>query len=76
MVCDNLNAITAWLANDDGLDLAEDCDKVNRTLAFNTLKVQWGCWLLKARPSVRKVANALNEIAKNLQRFRPGRQQP
>ena len=76
VVCDNLNAIAAWLANDDDLDLSGDCYKVNRTLAFNTLKVQFGRWLLKALPSARKVASALTEIAKNLQQFRPGRQHP
>lgn len=76
MVCDNLNAIAAWLAHDDRLDLSGDCYKVNRTLAFNTLKVQLGRWLLKAPPSARKVASALKEIVKNLQLFRPGREQP
>ena len=76
VVCDNLNAIAAWLANDDDLDLSGDCYKINRTLAFNTLKVQFGRWLLKTLPSARKVASTFNEIVKNLQRFRPGREQP
>lgn len=76
MVCDNLNAIAVWLANDDHLNLSENGYKVNRTLAFNTLKVQLGRWLLKALPTIRNVAAALNQIVKNLQLFRPGRQQP
>ena len=76
VVCDNLNALAAWLAHDDRLAPTGDSYKVNRTLAFNTLKVQLGRWLLKALPTARKVASALNEIVKNLQQFRPGREQP
>ena len=76
VVCDNLNALAAWLAHDDRLAPTGDSYKVNRTLAFNTLKVQLGRWLLKAMPTTRKVASALNEIVKNLQQFRPGREQP
>jgi hypothetical protein len=76
-VCDNLNALAAWLAYDaEETDLSADCYKVNRTLTFNILKRLCGCWLLKALPSSRHIAAVFAEIARNLQRFRPGRQRP
>ena len=76
-VCDNLNALAAWLAHDaDEAIPSEDCNKVNRTLTFNILKRLCGRWLLKVLPSPRKIAAVFSEIVRNLQPFRPGRQRP
>lgn len=76
-ICDNLVSLAAWLAHDG--KPPEDPNKlykVNRTLALGTLKPHIGRWLLRAIPIARKIATPFGEIRKNLQRLRPGRQQP
>ena len=64
------------LANDHDLDLPAKCCKADRTLAFNTIKVRIGCCFVTALPTPGKVATVLDEIAKNLEPLRRGRQQP
>jgi hypothetical protein len=76
-ICDNLNAFAAWLAHDrDHSSTTEKNTKVNRTQAFAHLKRRLGRWLLRAIPSARAILNVFQEIAKNLQIYVPGRQQP
>ena len=76
-ICDNLNAFAAWLAHDrQHTSSSEKSYKVNRTQAFNQIKRVMGRWLLKALPSCAAITRVLREIARNLQRYVPGRQQP
>ena len=76
LICDNLNALAAYFASEQCLP--DDSPwKINRTLAFNTLRrflprVLAGITRLSPR-----IANELfAEIAKNLQKCVPGRSRP
>lgn len=76
-ICDNLNALAAWFAHDQHRPPSDQkSTKVNRTQAFTQLKRHLGRWLLRALPSLATLAEALQEIARNLQTYVPGRQQP
>lgn len=74
-VCDNLNALAAYVATDACLDSDSDY-KINRTQAFDKIKRQLGRWLLLAKATIRRVQAVLKELAKNLQKFVPDRAQP
>jgi len=74
-VCDNLNALAAYVATDACLDPDSDA-KINRTQAFDKVKRQLGRWLLRAKATVRNVKAVLKELAKNLQYFVPDRLRP
>ena len=74
-VCDNLNALAAYVATDAHLD-PESSYKINRTLAFDKIKRQLGRWLLAAQATTRRLKPLLEEIALNLQKFVPDRSQP
>ncbi|MBN8497453.1 IS4 family transposase [Accumulibacter sp.] len=74
-VCDNLNALAAYVATDAHLD-PESSYKINRTLAFDKIKRQLGRWLLAAQATTRRLKPLLAEIALNLQKFVPDRSRP
>ena len=74
-LCDNLNALAAWVATDAHLD-PDSPYLINRTQAFDKIKRQIGRWLLAATATTRRVKILLNELALNLQRFVPDRHQP
>lgn len=74
-ICDNLNALAAYVASDAYLAASSDT-KINRTQAFDKIKRQLGRWLLLAKATVRKVKAVLREIARNTQTFVPDRHKP
>lgn len=74
-VCDNLNALAAYVATDACLDL-DSPYRINRTQAFDKIKRQIGRWLLAAAATTRRIKPVIEELAKNLQRFVPDRSQP
>ena len=74
-VCDNLNALAAYVATDAHLD-PDSPYKINRTQAFDKIKRQLGRWLLAAQATLRRVKSVLAELAKNLQKFVPDRANP
>jgi hypothetical protein len=74
-LCDNLNALAAWVATDAHLD-PDSPYLINRTQAFDKIKRQIGRWLLAATATTRGVKIVLKELALNLQRFVPDRHQP
>lgn len=74
-ITDNLNALAAYVATDRHLD-PDRSYKINRTLAFPAIKRLLGRWLLFAKASVKRISAALEQIAMNLQPFRPGRVRP
>ncbi len=73
-VCDNINALAAYVATNACLDL-DSPYKINRTQAFDKIKRQLGRWLLLAKATTRNVTRCLNELALNLQKFVPDRSQ-
>lgn len=74
-VCDNLNALAAYVATDAHLD-PDSPYKINRTQAFDKIKRQLGRWLLAAQATLHRIKPVLAELAKNLQKFVPDRAQP
>jgi hypothetical protein len=75
-LCDNLNALAAYVATDACLD-PDSPYKINRTLAFDKIKRQLGRWLLiLPRLTARHLKPVLEELAKNLQKFVPARARP
>lgn len=74
-VCDNLNALAAYVATEACLD-PESPYKINRTQAFDKIKRQLGRWLLLASATVRRVKPLIMEITLNLQKFIPDRSSP
>lgn len=74
-VCDNLNALAAYVATDACLD-PESPYKINRTQAIDKIKRQIGRWLLRATATTRRLKPILEELALNLQKFVPDRSQP
>jgi hypothetical protein len=75
MVCDNLNALAAYLAAEQ--HLPEDSPwRINRTLAFNTLRRILPRALGLRILAPRVVAEVLAEIARNLQKFVSHRRRP
>jgi hypothetical protein len=74
-VCDNLNALAAYVATDACLD-PESHYKINRTQAIDKIKRQIGRWLLRATVSIRQLKSILKELALNLQKFVPERSNP
>lgn len=74
-VCDNLNALAAYVATDACLD-PDSPYKINRTQAFDKIKRQLGRWLLAAAATLRRVKALIQELAMNLQKFIPDRSQP
>lgn len=76
MVCDNLSALASYLAAEQNLE-PDSPWRVNRTLAFNTLRrvlprVLAGVLQITSRMA----AELFSEITKNLQKFLSGRSRP
>lgn len=75
-LCDNLNALAAYVATDACLD-PDSPYKINRTQAFDKIKRQLGRWLLVfTHVTARHLKPVLEELAKNLQKFAPQRARP
>jgi hypothetical protein len=74
-VCDNLAALAAWCAAERHLD-SDTHWRINRTLAFNTVRRILPRALVTAKLSAHIVAELLREIALNLQKFVPNRSRP
>ena len=76
MVCDNLNALAAYLATEQRI--APDSPwRVNRTIAFSHLRRLLPRVLAGVvRMSARIATELFSEITKNLQKFIPGRSRP
>ena len=75
IVCDNLNALAAFLAADQ--HLPEETDwRINRTLAFNIIRRLLPRALALAIVAYRAVSEVLRELAKNLQKFVKHRRRP
>jgi hypothetical protein len=76
MVCDNLNALAAYLATEQIIE-PESPWRINRTLAFSHLRRLLPRVLAgRLRLTTRIVAQLFSEIALNLQRFIPNRSRP
>jgi hypothetical protein len=76
MVCDNLNALAAYLATEH-LIAPESPWRINRTIAFSHLRRILPTVLAGAvRMSARLAAELFCEITKNLQQFISGRSRP
>ena len=76
MVCDNLNALAAYLATEQIIE-PESPWRINRTLAFSHLRRLLPRVLAgRLRLTTRIVAELFSEIALNLQRFIPNRSRP
>ena len=74
-ICENLNALAAYVASEAYLGAASTA-RINRTQAFDKIKRQRGRGLLRAEASVRNIRAALREIARNSQNFVPDRHIP
>lgn len=74
-VCDNLNALAAYVATDACLDPGSSY-KINRTQAIDKIKRQLGRWLLAAAATTRRLKPVIEELAMNLQKFVPDRSKP
>lgn len=76
MVCDNLNALAAYLAAEK--ELPRDSPwRVNRTLAFNTVRRILPRVLAGVQQITTRVTKEIfSEIVKNLQKFIPDRSRP
>ena len=76
MVCDNLNALAAYLATEH-LIAPDSPWRINRTLAFSHLR-RFLPQVLSGRLRLtgRLVASLFSEIVKNLQKFIPNRNRP
>lgn len=76
MVCDNLNALAAYLATEQLIE-PDSSWRVNRTMAFSYLRRLLPRVLAGAlRMTARLAAELFCEITKNLQKFIPGRSRP
>lgn len=76
MVCDNLNALAAYLATEQNLE-AQSPWRINRTMAFSHLRRLLPRVLAGVMRVTTRVVNELfSEISKNLQKFIPGRSRP
>jgi len=74
-VCDNLNALAAYVATDACLN-PESPYKINRTQAIDKIKRQIGRWLLRATATTRRLKPIIEDLALNLQKFVPDRSRP
>ena len=74
-VCDNLNALAAYVATGAHLDPGSSY-KINRTQAIDKIKRQIGRWLLLGAATTRTLKSLMQELAANLQKFVPDRSQP
>ena len=74
-ICDNLNALAAYVATKACLDV-DSPYKINRTIAIDKIKRQLGRWLLLGKATVRSVCVTISDLALNLQKFVPGRSKP
>ena len=74
-ICDNLNALAAYVATKACLDV-DSPYKINRTVAIDKIKCQLGRWLLLGKSTVRSVCVILSDLALNRQKFVPGRSKP
>lgn len=74
-VCDNLNALAAYVATDTHLDPGSSY-KINRTQAIDKIKRQIGRWLLLGTATTRSLQSLMQELAANLQKFVPDRSRP
>jgi hypothetical protein len=74
-VCDNLSALAAWCAAERHLE-PDSAWRINRSLAFNTLRRILPRALVTATLSPRILAEVLSQIALNLQKFVPERHRP
>ena len=74
-VCDNLNALAAYLATEHHLD-PDSLYKINRSLAFDKVRRQIGRWFLRSGATPRRIRALFKELAANLQRLVPLRSQP
>lgn len=75
IVCDNLNALAVYLSSHEHLD-ADSAWRINRTLAFNTLRRLLPRALALGIIAPRILSQALLEIARNLQKFVKHRKRP
>lgn len=76
MVCDNLNALAAYLATEQFIP-PDSLWRVNRTIAFSHLRRLLSRVLAGVvRMSTRLANELLSEITQNLQKFIPGRSRP
>ncbi len=76
MVCDNLNALAAYLATEQLIE-PDSPWRVNRTMAFSHLRRLLPRVLAGVlRMTARMAAELFREITKNLQKFIPGRSRP
>ena len=76
MVCDNLNALAAYLATEQHL-AADSPWRINRAIAFSHLRRLLPRVLAGAVSMTSRLAAALfAEIAANLQKFTPNRSRP
>lgn len=76
MVCDNLNALAAYLATEQLIE-PDSPWRVNRTMAFSHLRRLLPSVLAGVlRMTARMAAELFREITKNLQKFIPGRSRP
>jgi hypothetical protein len=71
-ICENLNALAAYVASDAYLAAGSNA-KINRTQAFDKIKRQLGRWLLRVEASIRNVRTVLRGIARNTQNYVPDR---
>lgn len=76
MVCDNLNALAAYLATEQLIE-SDSPWRVNRTIAFSHLRRLLPRVLAGViRMTVRMAAELFSEITQNLQKFISGRSRP
>lgn len=77
MLCDNLNALAAFCATEQNLDLqTRQRYRINRAYAFSHLKRCLPRWLIKQWPTVEELLSVFAELAKNLFRFVKGASKP
>ena len=76
MVCDNLNALAAYLAAEEKLP-SDSQWRVNRTMAFNIVRRILPRVLAGVQQITTRVTKEIfSEIVKNLQKFIPDRSRP
>jgi len=75
IICDNLNALAAFLATGEHIPV-ESKHRINRTLAFNNIRRLLPRALALRIVGYKTFAEALAEIAKNLQTFVKNRRRP
>jgi len=75
MVCDNLNALAVYLAATEHLPVDSDW-RINRTLAFNTVRRLLPRALAMGIVTSQVVKQLFVEITKNLQKFVKLRSRP